>query len=545
MLRIAGRRSLALTLSAMLAVTLATALSIDRNGAIAEKAAPRAGGILKIYANSNPPSASLHEETTIVTMMLFMGVYNNLVFFDQTKPRTGPDTILPELATSWAYDAGLTRLTFKLREGVTWHDGKPFTAKDVQCTFHRLNGREPDYFRRSPRGIWFENIVAATTNGDHEATLVLKQPQAALLSMIAAGYTAMYPCHVSGRDMRVKPIGTGPFKLVEFKANESVKLVRNESYWDKGKPYLDGIEYRIIASRSTRILAFTAGEFDMTQSADITIPLIGDVKAKAPKAICNLYPTNVSAQMLIQRDRPPFDNAELRQAMVLTIDRKAFNDILLHGKAPLTGAMMPPPIGSWGLPPEELLKLPQYAGDIESRRAEARKIMEKLGYSAANKLRIKVTTRDYNTFRDPAVILVDQLNQIHFAAELEIAESSLWYNRMFKRDYTVALNLTGSGADDPDAVLKMFFACKSDANYSKYCNADIDRLLDQQSQETDPVKRKAMVWDIERRLITDVARPILYHGQQGTCWHPHLKGFVQHDNSIYNNWRFSHVWLER
>ena len=97
------------------------------------------------------------------------------------------------------------------------------------------------------------------------------------------------------------------------------------------------------------------------------------------------------------------------------------------------------------------------------------------------------------TFRDPAVILVDQLNKIHFDAELDVVESSVWYNRLFKKDYSVALNLAGAGIDDPDGVLKMGFACKSEANFSQYCNPEVDKLLDQQSQEPDLAKRKATV----------------------------------------------------
>ena len=197
------------------------------------------------------------------------------------------------------------------------------------------------------------------------------------------------------------------------------------------------------------------------------------------------------------------------------------------------------------MPEAELRQLPGYSTDVEGRRTEARKMMEKQGYGPAKKLTIKVTTRDYNTFRDPAVILVDQLNKIYFDAELDVIESSLWYTRLFKRDYAVALNLTGTGVDDPDAVLKMFFACKSDANYSKYCNPEVDRLLDRQSQENDFGKRRAIVWDIERKLVADVARPIIFHGRQGTCYHPHVKGVVLHENSIYNNWRFDKVWLEK
>ena len=506
--------------------------------------AQKSGGTLRIYNSSNPPSASLHEETTIASVMSFSGVYNNLVWFDPTKARNGPDTIVPELATSWAWDASRTKLNFKLRNDVKWHDGRPFTAKDVQCTFHRLNGKEPDYLRRNPRGIWYENMTEVTVNGDFEATFVLSKPQASLLSMLAAGYTAIYPCHVAGRDMRTKPVGTGPFMFGEFRSNELIQLVKNPDYWKKGFPYLDAVEWRIVPNRSTRMLAFTAGEFDMAQTADITPPLLKDIEAKAPQAICRMEPTNVNTHMLVNREKPPFDNPELRTAMMLALDRQAFIDILTQGKAALAVNMMAPPQGNWGMTKEELAKLPSY-GDPVAQRAEAIKIMEKFGYGPNNKLKVKVATRDFNTFRDPAVILVDQLNKIHFDAELDVVESSLWYNRLFGKQYAVALNLAGAGIDEPDGVLKMGFACKSDANFSKYCNPEIDRLLDLQSQEGDPVKRKAIVWDIERTLVRDVARPIIFHGIAATCWHPHIKGYVQHENSIYNNSRFEHVWLDK
>ena len=381
----------------------------------------------------------------------------------------------------------------------------------VQCTFHRLNGKEPEYLRRNPRGIWYEHLTEVTLNGDYEVTFNLSQPQPSLLAMLASGYTAVYPCHVSGRDMRVKPIGTGPFKLVEFKSNDSIRLVKNPDYWKKGQPYLDAIEWRIVPSRSTRLLAFAAGEFDLTQTADVTPPLLNDVKKNAPKAICAMLPTNVTTHMLVNREKPPFDNPELRRAMILSLDRQAFIDILALGKARLAVNMMPPPEGNWGMPIEELKKLPSY-GDPVAQREEARKIMEKLGYGPSNRLKVKVATRDFNNFRDPAVILVDQLNKIHFDAELDVVESSVWYNRLFKKDYSVALNLAGAGIDDPDGVLKMGFACKSEANFSQYCNPEVDKLLDQQSQEPDLAKRKATVWKIERILVEDVARPIIFHG---------------------------------
>src|SRR5690606_20045309 len=152
-------------------------------------------------------------------------------------------------------------------------------------------------------------------------------------------------------------------------------------------------------------------------------------------------------------------------------------------------------------------------------------------------------TRDFNNFRDPAVILVDQLNKIYFDATLDVIESSQWYNKLYSRNYSVALNLAGAGVDDPDGVRMRGFRCASLSNFTKYNNPEVDRLLELQAQEADAEKRKEIVWQIEKLLVEDVVRPIIYHGNQATCWHPTVKGHVQPENSIYNSWRFDQVWL--
>ena len=114
--------------------------------------------------------------------------------------------------------------------------------------------------------------------------------------MLASGYTPIYACHVTAAAQRTNPIGTGPFKFVELKQNKSIKLVKNPDYWKKGLPYLDGIEYTIIPNRSTAILGFVAGKFDITFPTEVSIPLLKDVKAQAPNAVCALEPTNVVDQ---------------------------------------------------------------------------------------------------------------------------------------------------------------------------------------------------------------------------------------------------------
>ena len=536
---LAARNRLALRLVGILAAGAVA------SGAASPALAQKQGGTLRIYNSSNPPSISIHEEATIATVMPMAAVFNGLVQFDPAKPLETLDTIVPELATGWQLDATRTRLTFELRPGVKWHDGRPFTAQDVQCTFHRLNGREPDFYRRNPRKAWYETLKEVTTDGSHRVTFHFERPTASFLAMLASHFTPIYPCHVDARAMRTSPIGTGPFKLVEFKSNDGLKLVRNGDYWKPGRPFLDAIEWRIVPSRSTRVLAFQAGEFDMTFVGDITPPLMRDVLANAPKAQCSMVPTNVPVNIIVNHERPPFDKAEIRRAIGLAIDRQAFVDIISEGKADIAAWMLAPPVGAWGMPPEEIARLPGYGGDVAAQQAEARRLMEQAGYGPSRRLKVKVATRDFQAYRDPAVILVDQLNKVYFDAELEAIESSVWFNRLAKRDYAVGLNLSGVGIDDPDVTLGGGFGCKSEVNRTNYCNPAVEKLLAEQSVEADVAKRKRIVWQIERVLVEDGARPVIFHGHAATCWHNHVKSYVHHENSIYNNWRFDEVWLDK
>jgi peptide/nickel transport system substrate-binding protein len=523
---------------------IATAVLAGLALTAAQAAGPKSGGVLRIYHRETPPSLSIHEEATFSVNVPAMGIYNNLIVYDQHKAQNSMDTIVPELATSWDWDSAKTTLTFKLRQGVKWHDGKPFTSADVKCTFDLIQGKAKDKFRKNPRKDWFANVTDVTVNGDFEVAMHLKRPQPSILAMLASGYTPMYPCHVSAAQMRTHPIGTGPYKFVEMKQNESIKLVKNPDYWKKGLPYLDGIEFPIIRNRATAVLAFVAGKVDMTFPTEMTTALIKDIKSQDPKAICEIAPINVNSNIIVNRDAPPFNNADLRKAMALSLDRKAFIDIIMQGQGDVGGSLLPPPAGVWGLPPDILKTIPGY-GDVAKSREQAREIMKKLGYGPDKPLKIKVSTRNLSTYRDPAVVLIDQLKSIYIDAELEPVESGAWFAKIARNDYSVGLNLTGNGIDDPDQAFYENYACGSERNYTHYCNKELEALFDKQSQETDVDKRKKMVWDIDKRIQEDVARPILMHGRTGTCWKPEVKNMTIMTNSSYNGYRYEDLWLDR
>ncbi len=507
--------------------------------------AQKPGGTLKIYFFDSPASMSIHEEATFAAQGPMMGVFNNLVMYKQDVPLASLETIVPDLANEWSWDEDKTALTFKLRQGVKWHDGKPFTAADVKCTFDLVLGKGQDKLRLNPRKAWYRNLEDIVTEGDTSVTFIMKRAQPAFPMLLASAYGPIYPCHVPPAQMRTHPIGTGPFKFVEFKPNEYIKLAKNSDYWKKGLPYLDAIEWTIIPNRSTQTLAFIAGQFDMTFPYEATVQTMRDIQSQAPSAICDVDDTMVSMNLMVNRDKPPFDDPDIRRAMQLAIDRKVFLDIIMEGKGTIGGAMQTPPAGLWGLPPEILQTLPGYGPDVEKNRAEARQLMEKHGYGPQKRLAVQVQTRNIAQYRDPAVILIDQMKQIYIDGDLDVVETANWFPKIARKDYTIAGNLTGSGVDDPDAYFYEHYACGSERNYTNYCNPELEKMYEQQSIEPDQEKRKKIVWEIDRKLTEDAARPMVYRYALATCRYPRVKNVTTMVNSIFNGWRFEDTWLDQ
>jgi peptide/nickel transport system substrate-binding protein len=504
----------------------------------------KSGGILRTYDPDSPGGMSILEEATIYAIGPMAGVFNNLVMFDQHAPQNSLASIVPDLATSWSWSADGTTLTFTLRQGVKWHDGQPFTASDVKCTWDLLMGTAPQQLRINPRKSYYENLVAVTINGNSEVAFHLNRPQPAFPMLLADGRSVIYPCHVPPQQMRQHPIGTGPFRFVEFKPNEDIKVVRNPDYWKKDRPYLGGIDYTIIKDPSTATLAFIAAKFDITFPHKLLqMSLMKNIQSQMPQAICELDSSG-DWHLLINYHQPPFDNPQLRQAMMLTLDRKAFVDIITQGYGQIGGVLQPPPAGLWGLTPEQLQELPGYGSDVEKNRTQARQIMRQLGYGPDKRLNIKVSTRNLQDYRDPAVLLIDQLRQVYIDGELEIIDTPQYFPRILRKDFTVALNAQTSGPD-PESVLKVYYGCGTSLNWDGYCNPEVDKLIELQSREADPTRRGNVLAEIEQKLAADNARPILFHIPQATCRQPYVKGLTIVTNGQFNDWRMEDVWLDK
>jgi len=516
--------------------------TISQNGpALSQKP----GGILHIPHGDSPASMSTHEEATRSTATPMMGVFNNLIIFDQHVPQNTLSSIVPDLAVAWSWDEDKTALTFRLRQDVRWHDGRPFSPKDVKCTWDLLIGKSNEKLRVNPRRSWYRNLEELTVDSDNEVTFHLKRPQPFFPVLLASAVSPVYPCHVPPAQMRQHPIGTGPFKFLEYKPNESIRLSRNADYWKPGRPYLDGIEYTIIPNLSTRMLAFTAGKVDMTFPYGVSIPLLKDVKSQAPVAICETTVATGSRTLILNQAKPPFDNAELRRATVLALDRKPFIDILSEGQGEIGGVMLPPPEGVWGMPSEVLQTLPGYTTDVQKNRQQARTIMEGLGYGPDKRLAVTVSTRNSPEYRDPAVILIGQLREIYIDGQLDPVDTAIWFPKVIRRDYTVGLTVTETPLDDPDTLFYENYACGAERNYTGHCDPPLDQLIDRQSMEADENKRRALVWEVERKLAESRVRPVIFYTRLSTCWQPWVKGFTIMVNGLFNGWRMEDVWLDK
>ena len=257
-----------------------------------------------------------------------------------------------------------------------------------------MTGKAKEKLRLNYREAWFLNINEVTTEGDSEATFHLKQPQPALISLLASGYSPIYPCHVSAREMRSHPIGTGPVQIRRVQTQPVDQggaepgllearpaLSRRHRIHDHPKPLDRDARLR---RRQIRHDLPVRG-IDPAGEGCAQPGAAGDLRSEADER---------RGQLCLSPTQPPFDNRVLRRAMAAELDRKSFIDILGEGQCDIGAAMLPPPEGIWGMPLEMLQQLTGYGPDVQKNREEARKIMRSLGYGPDNRLKVKISARN-------------------------------------------------------------------------------------------------------------------------------------------------------
>ena len=507
---------------------------------------PKSGGSLNIMQREDLPQGfAVHETSTISTVWPAMPCFNNLVLFDPLKKTESTDTVIGELAEKWSWQDNYRNLVFFLRKNVKWHDGQPFSSKDVKFTFDMLR-EAPDAqgkLRINPRKDWYANLANVEAPDPSTVIFHLKKPQPSLLLMLASGYTPIYAAHVPTASYRTGCVGTGPFKLKEWRKGEFVEFVKNPDYFVKGRPHLEGLKYIVIAERGTRTAALQAGKLDVAFPGETTKTTAEQLKKAVPQLVVTPFSQNVNDNIIMNLKKPPFDNPKIRLAVSHAIDRRALVQAVQQGGAVIGASMAPKPHGVWGLLEKDLLALPGY-GKAADEKARARKLLAEVGITPDRPLKVEMVTRAIAIYVDMASFVINELKQVGIDASLKQIETAQWHATATRGDYQIGANLTGIGPDDPDANFYENYSCGSPRNYSFYCNEEVGRMIEQQSQELDPKKRLAMVYAIQKKIEADAARPLLdWKLDYFVVW-PHVKNLIPHQ-SIYNFGRMQEVWSDK
>jgi peptide/nickel transport system substrate-binding protein len=507
---------------------------------------PKSGGVLNVAQREDTPQGfAIHESSTVSTTWPAMPCFNNLVLFDPLKQRESVDTVIGELAEKWSWQDNYRNLVFFLRKNVKWHDGQPFTSKDVKFTFDMLR-EAPDAagkLRINPRKDWYVNVQNIEAPDPSTVIFHLKRPQPALLLMLASGYTPIYAAHIPPAQYRTSCVGTGPYKLKEWRKGEFIEYVKNPDYFVKGRPYLDGIKYIVIKERGTRVAALQAGQVDTAFPGDTSKTTAEQLKKAVPQMVFTRAAENVNENLIMNTKKAPFDNPKVRIAVSHAIDRRALNQAVHQGGSTIGISMPSPPWGVWGVPDKDLDAMTGYGKPAEEK-AKAKKIMAEAGYTPDKPVKVEIVTRAIAVYVDMASFIINELKQIGIEASLKQIETAQWHAMATRGEYQIGANLTGIGIDDPDANFYENFACGSPRNYTFYCNEQIASMIDKQSAEIDPKKRLAQVWEIERKLEEEASRPTLIWRVDNFAHWPQVKNLIPHNN-FYNYGRMQEVWLDK
>ena len=458
---------------------------------------PQRGGVLRVAIAGDPPSLDMHQEQTFMVTIPMSTVYNTLVMFD---PHGFPE-IVGDLAKSWeASDDGKT-YTFKLHEGVKFHDGSDLTAADVKASWDRIYN--PPEGVTSPRRSLYQMIDSVEAPDASTVVFNLKYPSASFLSMIAHPANFIYSKASLDKDpnwYKQNANGTGPFKFKQWVRGSSLEVERNPNYFKDGLPYMDGIKYYIIKDLSARAKSVRSDRTDVEfrgfppAEVEAIQKQLGDkVTVRYPKAM-------IHWGVAINVDKKPFDDERVRKALGLAINRYEMAKTL----KPLSGLETPGglvhPDTAWALTPEELQELPGFGKDHEANIAEAKRLLKEAGHEKG--LKVALTNRSVKLpYIDLGVYIVSAWKKLGIEAEHKLEESATWSKTRTSRDFELLIDPYGSAAaGDPDEVLVKFLSDGS-PNWGRFSDPEVDDLYDRQKVELDPDKRIELVKDLQRKVI--------------------------------------------
>ena len=506
---------------------------------------PKSGGVLRLGILMRPPHFDIHQAGTIATLGAMAGMFDNLIRHD---PRDGGKTIIPDLAHSWEISSDGKTYTFFLRKGVLFHDGAELTAEDVKTTFDRI-ARPPSGIS-IPRSILFKAVseINARDRYTIEFKLSEPRPKAFIMAAIASGWNVIVRKKtLEDNNYNLRKVtdypGTGPFRSVRYVENELRVVEKNPNYWNKGLPYLDGIEYYNLIPFSPELgSAILSGRCDYIR---ITDPVTARKAQATPGLSTTAFNQSVIQGVWVNNKKKPFDDPRVRRALHLAFDRPALIDVVKDVTPMRVGGFIYP-FSDFAMPPDELSKRVGYQTDTGAALNEARALMAAAGHADGLK-GLDFMVRDVASFKLWSQAIQAMLQEgLNIQCNLRTVVESVWFDDTLSGHYDLAIGAVVSTLLDPSDYFNAWYRSGGPQNYSFWDNKKFNDLVDQIDREGEPAKRLALVRQAEAIMEEDPpVLPVAWE-KINDVWSNYVKGLNPYDFfGVYDVVRQDTVWLDK
>jgi peptide/nickel transport system substrate-binding protein len=505
-------------------------------GRLAEEGGePQDGGVLNMAATAEALSLDPHRQAAYTVHGAVGSVYSRLVAF-----KTGPDEdygtneLESDLAETWETPDDGTTWTFKLRQGVQFHDkpplnGREFTSADVLCTMDRIQTL-PGH----QRGL-LSNVTDITAPDDYTVTFTLARPFIAFDETLANPFLVILPCEATngGFDPALDAIGTGPFVLESWKRDQERVYVKNENYFEEGLPHLDGYTVTMMPDAQAQIAALRSGKIDMISALSTEKRQVDALVSQIDGLQLLEEPGTTQTRVYMNAESAPFDSLEVRRAIAMAIDKQGMVDTIRSG-GQLSGPITPSLFGA--LPDDEVEELIPY--DPEG----ARQMLADAGFPDGFPVTMVVTTGYGETIPREAQWVQEDLAEVGIDVTLDVQDYATYIGDTWpngKYDIAYGLQTPMLSADE---YLSTEWLSTGTRNWSNVNDPELDEMINAQKEIADPEERETALQDIERYIMENVSTPLpLYVYTSQTLLGENIRGYHPHPD--YSTREYQDIWL--
>jgi ABC-type transport system substrate-binding protein len=506
---------------------------------------PKPGGVLRMGIPNRPPHFDIHQSGTFFNLGAQGCMFDNLIRRD---PRDSGKTIIPDLAHSWEIAEDGKTYTFFLRKGVLFHDGAELTAEDVKATFDRI--AKPPAGISIPRSILFKSVSEITTPDKYTVQFNLSEPRPVnfMMSAIASGWNVIVRKKtLEDNNYNLRKVvtypGTGPFRSVRRVENEIWVMEKNPDYWNKGLPYLDGIEfYHVLPFSPEMASAILAGRVDYVRATD---PATVRKAQTTPGMSTATYYQSVIHATWVNTHRKPLDDPRVRRAMHLVLDQPVLVEVV-KDVAPLMPGGFIYPFSEFATPKEELEKRLGYQPDPTASINEARALMAAAGHGDGLK-GLDYLVRDLAHHKLWAQAIQAMLQQsLNIETNLRTVVESVWFDDVKNGNYDLAIGAIVSTLLDPSDYFNAWYGKDGPQNYSFWDNKEFQALTARIDREVDAKKRLALIRQAEEIMEQDPPLLPVAWEKINDVWYSYVRGHNPYDYfGVYDVVRLDTVWLDK